>query len=230
MRYRILTLFIAAAVALTASAAPVPKPEDKPKEETPKTDPPGVPLEAKLVAKKDTYTLDLGGKTPEQYRDDAKKAPPVVNVDLVLELKNTSDKPITIWIVDDYRKEEAQAGGDYVTLTLDLKGKGAVSAVTAQRFTAPATPPPRTLKIDAGKTWSLPVTTLNFGTHGVAAYETRRACWTEPGEYTLAVTFKTAVSPKPEGAKKAKWANFDGGIVTVTAPPVKLKVVEKGNE
>src|SRR5206468_658033 len=33
-----------------------------------KTDPPGAPLELKLVAKKDTYTLDLGGKTPEEVR------------------------------------------------------------------------------------------------------------------------------------------------------------------
>jgi hypothetical protein len=56
MRNRILAAVAAALVALTAHAyapAPAPKPEEKPK-----TDPPGVPLEAKL---------DLGGKMPEQY-------------------------------------------------------------------------------------------------------------------------------------------------------------------
>jgi hypothetical protein len=224
MRNRILTGIAAAVIALTAgAAAPVPKPEEKPK-----ADPPGTPLEAKLIVKKDTYTLDRSGKKPEEYRGEAKKMPPVMEVDLALELKNTSDKEITIWIADDYRKEERRAGGDYVTLQLDLKGPGAVSALVRQLETKPLTPPPRTLALAPGKSYSLPITTLNYGTHGIAHYEGYRTCWTEAGEYTLAATFKTAVSPKPEGAKETKWAHFEGGFVTVTTAPVKLTVVEKG--
>ena len=223
MRNRILAAFVAAAVALTAgAAAPVPKPEEKPK-----ADPPGAPLEAKLVVKKDTYTLDRGGKTPEQYRDEAKKAPPKVDVDLVLELKNTSDKEIKIWIVGDLRDEKHQKGGDYVTLKLDLQGPGALNVLVQEVVKAPATPPPTVHAIAPGKTWSLPITSLCHGTHGVAFMSLNRSCWTQAGEYTLTATFKTAVSPKPDGAKETKWAHFEGGLVTVTTAPVKLKVVEK---
>ena len=223
MRTRILASFVVAAVALTAgAAAPVPKPEEKPK-----ADPPGTPLEAKLVVKKDTYTLDRGGKTPEQYRDDAKKAPPKVDVDLVLELKNTSDKEIKIWIVGDLRDEKHQNGGDYVTLKLDLQGPGAVNGPVYEVYKTPATPPPTVHAIAPGKTWELPITTLSYGTHGIAHFSSQRSCWTQAGEYTLTATFKTAVSPKPDGAKETKWAHFEGGLVTVTTAPVKLKVVEK---
>jgi hypothetical protein len=226
-------VFVAAAAVTLAMyvCAPAPQPEDKAENKAkPKADPPSTPLEATLVAKKGTYTLNLGGKTPEQYRDAVKAKPPVVAVDLVLELKNTSAKEITIWIADDYRKEESQKGGDYVTLQLDLKGPGAVSALVTQRFTRPLTPPPRTQKIAAGKSYSLPITTLNYGTHGVATYQAYRACWTEAGDYTLTASFKTAVSPAPKGSKETKWAHFEGGLVTVTSAPIKLKIVEKGKE
>jgi hypothetical protein len=228
MYYRIFPALVAAtAVTLAAVHAKAPAPQPKPEEKS-KTDPPGAPLEAKLVVKKATYTLDRRGETAEQYADAAKKSPPLVEVDLVLELKNTSDKEITIWIADDYRKEERQDGGDYVKLQLDLKGPGAVSALVQQRFTRPKTPPPRTRSIAPGKTWALPITTLNYGTHGVATYEAYRTCWTGPGEYALTATFKTAVSPAPQGSKETKWAHFEGGFVTVTTAPVKLKVVTGG--
>ena len=228
MRCRILSLVTVAAVTVavsTAAQAPEPKRGDKPK-----TDPPGAPLEAKLVVKKQTYTLDLGGKTPAQYRDAAKASPPKVDVDVVLELKNTSDKEIKIWVVGDLRDEKPQNGGDYVTLKLDLQGRGALNVPGIERETTPPTPPPTVQAIAPGKTWSLPITSLCHGTHGVAVMSANRSCWTQAGEYTLTATFKTAVSPKPDGAKETKWAHFEGGLVTVTTAPVKLKVVEKGKE
>jgi hypothetical protein len=223
-------LLVAAAVALAVPActpeqAPQPKPEARPM-----ADPPGAPLEATLVPKKATYTLDLGGKTPEQYRDAAKAKPPVVDVKLALELKNTGDREITIWVADDYGKEERQNGGDYVTLRLDLQGPGAVSALVQQQHTRPLTPPPRTRALAPGQGYTLPITTLNYGTHGVATFQAYRACWTRPGDYTLTATFQTAVSPAPPGSKEAKWAHFEGGLVTLTSAPVKLQVVEKGQE
>jgi hypothetical protein len=206
-------------------------PEQQPKpEDAPRSEPPGVPLEAKLVANTDTYTLDLRGRTPEQYRDAAKTKPPVVAVDLVLEVKNISDREITIWIADDYGKEARQNGGDYVTLRLDLQGPGAVSALVQQQHTRPLTPPPRTRALAPGQSYTLPITTLNYGTHGVATYQAYRACWTRPGDYTLKATFKTAVSPAPPGSKETKWAHFEGGLVTLTSAPVKLKVIERGQE
>jgi hypothetical protein len=194
-----------------------------------KTDPPGAPLEARLIVNKKEYVLDRGGLSAEEYRAAARKQPPQVNIDLALEIRNTSDKEITIWMADDYRKETSQEGGDYVRLLLDLKGPGAVSATVTQRFTRPKTPPPRLTKIAPGKTWTLPITSLSYGTPGIATFAVDRTCWTDPGEYTLAATFQTAVQPAPAGSKPSKWAHFDGGIVTVTTPPVKLTVVEKKN-
>jgi hypothetical protein len=232
MLLRSLALLIAAAVGLASSACTptqqlTPEAEDKSRAE-----PPTAPLEAKLVANKQTYTLDLGGKTPGQYGDAAKAMPPVVEVDLALQLRNTGDKNITIWIADDYRKEESQPGGDYVTLDLDLKGPGAVGALVRQRFTKPMTPPPRTLALAPGQSYTLPITTLNYGTHGVATFQAYRCCWTQPGQYTLTATFKTAVAPAPRGSKETRpWAGFKGGgFVTVTSAPVKLTVVESGKE
>jgi hypothetical protein len=214
-------LLSALTVCWAAGVAGAAEPEDKGK-----VDPPGTPLEARLIVKKAEYVLDRKGQTAEEYQKAATTRPLLVDVDLVLELRNTSDKPITIWIAGDYRQEVSQKGGDYVTLTLDLQGPGAVSATVTQRYTRPATPPPTLGKIDPGKSFVLPITSLAYGTHGVATFVAQRACWTAPGEYTLTATFKTAVSPAPPGSKEAKWAHFDGGLVTVTSAPVKLKVVE----
>ena len=151
-------------------------------------------------------------------------------MDLALELKNTSDKEIKIWIVGDLRDEKRQNGGDYVTLKLDLNGPGAVNTLVRDSRTTPRTPPPTVHAIAPGKTWTLPVTSLCHGTHGVRHMSEHRSYWTQAGDYTLTATFQTAVSPKPAGAQETKWAHFEGGFVTVTTGPVKLKVVEKGKE
>src|SRR5437764_484487 len=72
-----------------------------------KSEPAGVPVEAKLVAKKATYTVDLGGKTAEEFRQGLKDAektgryPPAPPVDLVLELRNTGDKEVQVWTSGD---------------------------------------------------------------------------------------------------------------------------------
>jgi hypothetical protein len=218
---------MAAIVFNVSSCAPARQIEGEAK---PKVDPPGAPLEAKLIANSNTYTLDMGGKTPEQFREIVEATPPVIDVDLVLELRNTSEKTITIWIADDYRKEVAQEGGDYVTLELDLEGPGASNALVKQQITKPKTPPPRSRSIAPGKSFALPITTLNYGTHGVATYRGYRFYWSQPGAYTLTASFKTAVSPAPLGSKEAIWSHFEGGLVTVTSAPVVLHVVEKGKE
>jgi hypothetical protein len=211
-------------VTLAAGAADKsPDPPDKGK-----TDPPGAPIEARLIVKKAAYVLDRKGKNAADYEKDAKVKPPVVDVDLVLEVRNTSKKAIKIWYGGNYRDEKRQAGGDYVELILDLKGPGAVSAIVAQRYTRPFTPGPKSVTLAPGKSFSLPITTLNYGTHGVATFMARRACWTKAGEYTLTATYKTAIDPAPKGSKPTRWAGFDGGHVTITTGPVKLKVTEAG--
>jgi hypothetical protein len=218
-------------VALAGSqGAPVP-PEAK-KEAPPakgKVEPPGAPLEARLIANKAVYALDRSGLSPQQYLEAAKAKPPRVDVDLVLELRNTAATDIKIWIVDDYHNEQRQAGGDYVRLTLKLDGPGAVSRTVLRRDTAPATPPPKVLTLKPGKSFRLPITSLCYGRHGVATFEAERACWTKAGDYTLSATYQTAVDPAPKGSKPTRWAGFDGGHVTVSTAPVKIKVAEAKN-
>jgi hypothetical protein len=78
--------------------------------------------------------------------------------------------------------------------------------------------PPTRITLAPGKTHALPIKGLmtnRLNRDGTASY------WTEPGDYTLIATYKTAVSPVPEGAKD----NGTGfGAVTVISAPVKLKV------
>jgi hypothetical protein len=229
MYHRIFVALVVAAAAGCAAQVKGPVAQQEPEEKA-RTDPPGAPLEAKLLVKKETYTLDLEGKTPAEYRDAVKNRPPRVDVDLMLELKNTSAKEIKIWIVGDLRDEKRQEGGDYVTLKLELEGPGAVNALVHQEETRPRTPPPTVHALAPSKTWTLPITSLSHGTHGIAHLAVHRSYWTQAGDYTLTATFKTAVSPKPDGAKETKWAHFEGGFVTVTTAPVKLKIIEKGKE
>ena len=129
-------------------------------------------------------------------------------VDLAVEIKNTSDKPVKVW-----------AKGDPVVLTLTLKGKGAVNIDPPLAFTQEFRIP-EAVEIAPGKTHTIPVKSLTSGFRG------RRTTryWTEPGEYELVATLKTGVSPAPKGAKEG----MDGfGLVTLTSAPFKLTVEEK---
>ena len=204
-------LVVATAIALAAQGnAPTPK---KPPEEKSKTEPRGVPLEARLIAKKDTYVLDLGGKTPEEFRKLLKDPyPPTPAVDLELEFRNSGDKDLTFLV-----------GGTApdVPLLLKLDGPGAVNIPLQALLVGIPSTPPEKVTLPPGKTHTLPIKGLmtnRLNRDGTASY------WTEPGDYTLVATYKTAVSPVPKGAKD------DGngfGPVTVISAPVKLKVVQK---
>jgi RNA polymerase sigma factor (sigma-70 family) len=168
--------------------------------------PTGAPLEVRLVVKQDTYTLDLGGKAPAEFtrhvREEEAKAragrpaarPPAVPVGLVLELRNTGKKGLTLTL-----------GGDASTLTLELQGPGALSAVAHGGFTekpVPGTP----VTIAPGEGLSLPVPSLSYGARGVQY----RAYWARAGDYTLTARLMTT--------------EFRGPFVSA---PVKLKVRDK---
>src|SRR5262249_36455430 len=130
---------------------------DEPKKDSPKSDPPGVPVEARLVATKATYKLDLGGKSAEEFRKliaDAEKTgryPEPPAVELVLELKNTGDKDVQVWI-----------GGDAVKLMLELKGPAAENVpLKGKAFTSDfRLPKPTTLK--PGKTHEIKIAKLTY--------------------------------------------------------------------
>jgi len=192
-------------------AFPAQKESDKPKSDNKsRTEPAGVPLEARLIAKKDTYVLDLGGKTPEEVRkllnnDPFPQAPAV---DLELEFRNSGNKDLTFQIDGTYPG---------MPLYFKLEGPGAEN----RTWSAPPAPVagarPVQVTLAPGKTHTLAFTelkTFRGGRDGTAC------CWTEPGDYTLTATLETMVSPVPPGSK-----DYNGfGVVKVISASVKLKV------
>jgi len=173
-----------------------------------------LPVEARLIANKTTYKLDLGGKTAAEMKQLFKRAakdgtdlprPPAV--DLVLEIVNTSEKAVRIW-----------QSGDPVVLRLVVKGPDAVHLRENRAFTLEfRLPVPTTL--EPGKSLRFPIQSLSFGFRGMA----EQAQWLQPGDYTIEAHFETALNPAPKGSKLAE----DGfGRVTLRSAPVKVKVTE----
>jgi hypothetical protein len=166
-------------------------------------------VELTIKANKDTYTLDLGGRTAAEFRkllETGDPAPPAV--DLEAQLRNTGDKEITVLV-----------GGDDTQLLMDLKGPGAVVAkrnpnVTDERRGA------RRVTLAPGQATVIPIKRLAFGFRMIG----KVAYWLEPGDYTLTVSYRTAVSPPPPNTKEPP-ENF--GQVAVISAPVTLKVVAK---
>ncbi|MCU0705635.1 MAG: hypothetical protein MUF18_16805 [Fimbriiglobus sp.] len=183
---------------------------DKPKTPEPgKAVPDTTPLEATLegTAK---YTLDLGGKTAEEFlkalKGDAVTPPP--KVDLKLVLKNTGKEDLKVWV-----------SGDPVTITLKLTGKGAAEAKPELMFTTEFRLP-KAVAVAAGKTVEFPIKSLAGGFRGASEF----SYWTQPGEYELVATLTTAVSPAPKGAEAA---DEGFGKVQVATKPLKITVEAK---
>ena len=175
--------------------------------------PEGAPLEL-TISGEAKYTLDLGGKTPEEYEKlilDAKekggRMPATPKVDLKLTVKNTGDKAIKI-----------HKNGDPVVLDLELKGKGAVSAAPNLAFTQEFRLP-QEVELAPGKSVEFTLTALTSGFRGASKF----TYWTAPGDYELVASWKTGVSPAPKGSKDEE--GF--GAVTVTSAPLKINVAEK---
>ncbi len=176
-----------------------------------KTIPAGVPVELTLKANKDTYTLDLGGKTAAEFRkllETAVPAPEPPQVDLEMQLKNTGDKKITLLV-----------GGDETLLLMNLKGPGAVTVNSKLDFDDNLKQAKR-VTLAPGESSTMPIKRLAFGRRLVGKY----AYWLEPGDYTLTIEYRTAVSPPPPNTKEQP-ANF--GQVPVISAPIQLKVVAK---
>jgi hypothetical protein len=169
------------------------------------------PLQMRLIANQNTYRLDLGGRSPEEFRrflcslkPDDDRFPPSPAVDLVLEIANTSNKTVTIWV-----------GGDDTLFILELKGSGAVSKIVTMRTTADLKRS-RPVEIAPGKSYRLPITNLNYPYPRV----TERWYWTEPGEYTLSARYRLGWSADPFGGPKGQQGQ------KLTAAPIKLVVIE----
>jgi hypothetical protein len=92
---------------------------------------------------------------------------------------------------------------------LELNGKGAVTIspniIMTREFRIG-----REVRIEAGKTYEMPIMQLKFGLRGVSQH----AYWTEPGEHTLAATYRWP----------AKNAAGEELIMKAAAAPIKLTV------
>src|SRR5262249_30705320 len=102
------------------------------------------------------------------------KVPPAPAVDLVVKVVNTSKDDVTVYV-----------GGDPNLMTFELKGPGAATLPNTVALTSDfKLPKARTLK--AGESFDIPVSRLMDGHRGVS----RLLYWTEPGAYTLSVTYQ----------------------------------------
>lgn len=171
-----------------------------------RTDPPGVPLEAELVARQDVYALDLGGDTANdfstrlQFGDDVPEPP---RVDLILKFRNTGKEIMTL-------RNPLGLRGMY------LIGPGALSCPYELRQTGVGITPgpgPEVVTLAPGESHSLPITSLSA---------TGFAYWLLPGEYLIGGKCDGEISPPPPGSTKTA----DGfGSVSLRPTPVKVKVV-----
>jgi hypothetical protein len=212
-RSQVMLRAIPIALSLHVLVATVGHADDEPKGST---DPKGVPLELKVVVKKASYALNLGGKTPEEFTELVKKGTrlPVPEVDLVLELRNTGEKELKVWV-----------GGGKNMFVLDLKGPGA-QKLNREMPVFRNDIAPVAVSLAPGKSHQVSVKSLSTGGYYSGKDKISSSYWTKPGEYTLTISFQTFISPWPEGAQPAaqRFGNF--GCVTVTSAPVKLTVVE----
>jgi hypothetical protein len=172
-------------------------------------------LPVRLTLKgKTSYTLDLGGLSPAEYRKKIETAAqngrplPTPAVDLTIEITNTTDKPLQIW-----------TSGDPVILLLKLEGTGALNLAPPLAFTQEFRSP-KAETLAAGQTVSFRMTELTSGFRGRSQF----AYWTEPGEYKLTCTFTTAIKPPPVGSTDT----MDGfGKVQIQSAPLTITVNPK---
>ena len=93
----------------------------------------------------------LGGGLPQAgAKNEAKRGKPlaVPMVDLAIEIKNTSDKPVQVW-----------TSGDPVVITLDSQGEGALNLDAAVVFTQEFRLP-KSAEVPAGKSFVIPLKSL----------------------------------------------------------------------
>jgi len=223
-RNRLFVAVLAVTVAPAAFAAPDAPKKDAPKKEEPKkeapaepsTEPEGVPLELRIVRENkenkdpiEYHTGDPDHMFRQKVVEAELKGNPLRGtfVELFMEIKNTGPKPLTVYV-----------SGDVTLLTLDLQGKG---AMTAEKKHAPLkdTIPPTAVTILPGKTYIMPLNTLDHGVRN----EEKHAYIAKGGNYTLTATFKTGVSPAPKGTR---FLPKGFGEVILKSPPFKFLAVK----
>jgi hypothetical protein len=126
------------------------------------TDRPGVPLRAELKLRKDTYRLDLGDRTPNQFSRliTTSRSPPAPRVSLEFRLRNTSSKR-TLKVQISSQPE------------IFLVGDGAVNLRLIRQAVA-ILEKSETVTLGPGDSYTLSITDLS-PSHDIISY------WTAPG-------------------------------------------------
>ena len=209
MRLPLLVLCVSL-FACTASA------DEAKKEAKPQTD---LPIQAKLVANKTTYKMNVDGNKLKQRLEEGKKTndyPDPPAVDLVLEITPTTNKEAEFWFI-----------GSSVYVELCLEGPG---AVTISRPVQLVYYPPTARTLIPGFKYRISFRKLSHGPNGRGYY----SYWTEPGEYTLTAKFHTGIKSaskdvKPDEKDFALATLFGQGFapVTISSDSIKIKVEAK---
>ncbi|HXG11344.1 MAG TPA: hypothetical protein VNK04_16435, partial [Gemmataceae bacterium] len=172
--------------------------------DVPEKEPSAGPLQARLTATESTYVLDLNGKTAGEVSQTLGMGGTVAvpKVNLTLQVRNISDKPILI--------------RDEGSVTLHLVGAGAFNVPKGSRSTTPATNfdrgEPR--KLAPGECYSIRL--HNLDSYGLQSY------WLLPGEYTIYACYCAEVS---SGGGVSDGREAKPRYLLVSAPPVKVNVL-----
>jgi hypothetical protein len=167
-------------------------------------------LEARLTSRKDDYTLDLGGKTAEEFaREVCKepnygKLPPSPKVDLVLTLLNTGTEVVRFDPAD-------------IHVSAYLVGDGAMNHPLEEYQTGYIGREKHETTLAPGELYTLPVKSLDFD-------HCRQSYWLLPGVYTLHASASVFASPAPKEVNKLprEYGHWD-----LDVPPLQVKVVKK---
>jgi hypothetical protein len=197
---------------LLAGQAPAKKDEPSPEP------PPPAPISARLVAKKKTYKLDLGGMTADKFRETVKPGganlPAAPAVDLVLIITNNTKNDIRI-----------RTTGATARLSLTLTGPNVVQATVTERRVVRQ--PISVVDLRPKQSVQIPIDRL---VSTKSTVQTTRHYWTEAGEHTLAAEFSTVVYTEWMAAGDKDKVAVKGGPVmrgratTLKARAIKVKV------
>jgi len=142
-----------------------------------------------------TFTLDPGRQSRTAYLRQT-GLPPGPRVDLALEVRNETGRPLVLHV-----------GGERSMLRLDLRGPGLLTL--SGKDEPPPFLMPRTVQLDAGASYYLPIPHLIGG----RPEQLQGVYWTAPGRYTLSVRYRVGV----EDAGQMR-------DLSVSTPPLSIEV------
>src|SRR5262245_45849429 len=167
------------------------------------------PVAVKLVAKKTTFKLDLKGMTLDEFKKAARtgKVAPI-RPDMEMVITNTSKRPM--------RVRTAGSATPRITFTLTGPGVFESSSVRVEKMKGPKKGSTLVV-LKPGEKASIPVETL---TNQIASTSGKHLYFTEPGEYRLEASVRTAFYLEYEGPGQPGQITY----LVPKAPAIKIKV------